>query len=215
MQEIQVKERPILFSGAMVQAILKGQKTQTRRVVKLPNFLPSNEWDFSECFESLEGTSDYLSAFFGVHGASALVKCPYGKPGDRLWVRETWANGWFGDKSQGEIYVYRADEELCGVTWKPSIYMPRAASRILLEVLDVHVQRLQDISANEAICEGICQQRNTESGANRYGIHVVDIWSHESATDGFRMLWDSINNSRGYGWDMNPWVWVVSFSVVK
>lgn len=206
------KERPILFSGPMVRAILEGRKTQTRRIVK-----PQPRAEMRPVFELASGKPQKDS--------------PYGKPGDRLWVRETWGvyhsvKSWTdcgyeydGDFIKGplqgktysrtntsdregvnEFVVYRADgvtED--GDTWRPSIHMPRWASRITLEVVSVRVERLQDISNDDAIAEGIDTVWRGDNGP-----HEFDQVPH------FRTLWESINGPGS--WDANPWVWCISFN---
>ena len=186
-----MKERPILFSAPMVRAILDGSKSQTRRVVKqdrdgLLDCKPTPAWDaFWQC-----------------------VACPYGKPGDRLWVRETWsADAWFDGHAPNDIpdsaYIaYAAGRR--AVAWpaamgkvRPSIHMPRWASRILLEVTDVRVERAQDISDRDARDEGAEQIGDCE------GAYVA----------GFRRLWESINGADS--WSANPWVWVVEFRRIE
>lgn len=179
-----MKERPILFSGEMVRAILDGRKTQTRRVVKPPP--PSNSGGTSEIF--------------------ALAKqCPYGQPGDWLWVRETWAPAateGYDKRDDGGLIWYRAtDERVCMGPWRPSIFMPRQVSRIMLEITDVRVERLQDITEEDAKAEGVAAWHDTANGT---------VYRPE-----FEMLWDSINGKRGYGWDMNPWIWVIEFKKVS
>jgi hypothetical protein len=154
-----MKERPILFSGPMVRAVLSGAKTQTRRVHQPPWAAP----------DSLE---------------EALLQCRHGQPGDLLWVRETFA----ADRTS---WYYRADGEIPGLTWTPSIFMPRAASRLTLRLTEVRVERVQDISQADAVAEG------TQGKAS------------------FALLWDALNAKRGYGWASNPWVWVLSFEVVQ
>jgi len=180
-----MKERPILFSGPMVREILEGRKIQTRRVVSkqvLSEFHPS-----SMSFETW---------------------CPYGKPGDRLWVRETWQ--FTGTELNVEPgYVYRATDpdwsEMEGWKWRPSIFMPRDASRILLEVTGVRVERVQEITEDDARAEG-CQ------GEPEYTSKGGQGWVYDFE---FQKLWDSINAKRGYSWESNPWVWVVSFRRVE
>lgn len=184
-----MKERPILFSGPMVRAILEGRKTMTRRVVKPNLFIERNGGNLPPIEQS--------HAYFGVF-CSRHVSCPYGQPGDRLWVRETWARG----MTDEELYYRATDKEITdeereeGMRWKPSIHMPRWASRITLEVTEVRVERLQGITEADSVAEGI---KPLQGGA------VSD----------FRLLWDHLNASRGYGWDANPWVWVVSFRRVR
>ena len=160
-------DRPILFSAPMVRALLAGTKTQTRRVCKL----------------------DVRSGMPEPELASLLRCCPYGVPGDRLWVRETWAPLTVG-------YAYRADPVWNAPPadrWHPSIHMPRAASRITLEVTGVRVERLQDISEADVIAEGCPRQM-------LYG------------TGWYRDLWLKINGTGS--WGANPWVWVIEFRLV-
>ena len=173
-------ERPILFSGAMVRAILEGRKTQTRRVIS-----DKHEWARSNA----------------VRGECWLS--PFGVRGDRLWVRETHA----GDNLCG--WVYRADHPDADIRagelddgeqtlrrWTPAIHMPRAACRLMLDVVTVRVERLQEISEEDAIAEGVRPPGDYGRAPN------VAV---------YRALWDSLNAKRGYGWDVNPWVWVIEF----
>lgn len=169
-------ERPIIFSGPMVRGIIEGRKTQTRRVIR----------GSSGAADIYAGERDGLWVVqrFG-DAAQAVIRCPYGCPGDRLWVRETVG-------LTGTGLVYRADNEVHINHWIPAIHMPRTASRITLEILSISVGRVQDISYEEAWREGVFP----ESG---------------DAVAAFADLWDRINGKRGYGWDANPWVWVVEF----
>jgi len=199
------KERPILFSGAMVRAILDGTKTQTRRVmkdwVKHPHLFEANTtiqcnqgvacWVRADMRDSLGGPC-YIQS-----------RCPYGQPGDRLWVRETWAHTDYEREGPFQnCTIYRADGEdgvwdAPGYRWRPSIHMPRWASRITLEITGVRVEQVQDITPDDAYAEGI-----------------REVY-YEHAVGAFRVLWDSINAARGYGWASNPWVWVVEFRRVQ
>lgn len=165
-----MRERPIIFSGEMVRAILEGKKTQTRRVMK-PDWVRALD---------LGEPEDLVSA---------VTQCPYGQVGDRLWVRETW------HRHDDDIMCYRATEICIGFAqWKPSIFMPRKYSRITLEIVNIRVERVQDITFLDAIAEG------------------VDIdWPERN----YRLLWNRINSKRGYGWDVNPWVWCLTFAVTK
>lgn len=203
-----MKERPILFSAPMVRAILDGAKTQTRRVVKLgapprgcrPWRLQGND---NIRFPVFVADADAPGDF----GAAGSIKCPYGVPGDRLWVRETW----YGDTLDG--VVYRADiDQLDEGQWRPSIFMPRWASRITLEITDVRVQRLQDISEEDARAEG-CTGRDPEP-ADEGG--TIYAWKGRSAAPDarahFAALWDSINGDGA--WAANPWVWALTFKKV-
>jgi len=187
-------ERPILFSGEMVRAILDRRKTQTRRVIKpQPNCVHDNHrWVWLK---------------------EKWVDCPYGQPGDRLWVRETWKSKYIGDCSDGKTtfaITYKSDnsEEHFNLSedqywkyrnildkpdvWHPSIFMPRWASRILREIVNIRVERIQDISEADIIAEGC---------PNEY--LLGRSW--------YKPLWESINAKRGFGWDTNPWVWVIEF----
>jgi hypothetical protein len=183
-----MKERPILFSGDMVRSILDGRKTQTRRPVK-PHHLRGSE-----------EPGQVLNILGRGLLKEASLLCPLGQPGDRLWVRETWT------KTQYEKPVYRADSrdrdgwvwpsvasDPNGVLWKPSIHMPRWASRITLEIVRVSIERVQDITEEGAIKEG-CVPLDSSRPREMFGD-----------------LWQSI-----YGtWDANPWVWAVEFRRMK
>ncbi|TWI69016.1 hypothetical protein IP91_00081 [Pseudoduganella lurida] len=190
-------ERGILFSAPMVRALLDGTKTQTRRVVK-----PHPRDDAFVLLDHGDGWWPYRSE----DGESANVDnmeypfaCPYGQPGDRLWVRETWG---FNPDHPGIIahVCYRADpgHEHDGITWKPSIHMPRAASRILLEIVSVRVERLQDTSRGDAMDEG-CPFPNMAQGAD------PRQWYAE--------LWENINGAGS--WAANPWVWALEFRRIQ
>ena len=212
-----MRERPILFSGPMVRAILSGQKTQTRRIIKQATG-PS----LSVNMDDETGAAE-LSWLYGdgpgyeVHEAIKRVVCPYGRPGDRLWVRETWADDveaqW---EPQKRGTFYRADDDSdaikadcldCGIpfAWRPSIHMPRWRSRILLEITGVRVQRLQDINEADAQAEGCALECMTPTGD--------DSGSAIYGPGGFLALWESINGPGS--WNANPWVWVVEFRRVE
>ena len=140
-------------------------------------------------------------------------KCRYGQPGDRLWVRETWAKCCHSHGCSG---IYFKTDDLKGAKiekWKPSIHMPRRISRITLEVINVRVERLQDISEDDAMAEGAhpfpFMDRMFDPETRKM---VVDADFHRPR---FKTLWDSINSKRGFGWDVNPWVWVIEFRRVK
>ena len=220
-----MKERPILFSGPMVKAILEGRKTQTRRIVKqVPHWQHCGkdimEWGLSGCYT--DNGQHWLDIQTEVDDNShEEIRCPYGKPGERLWVRETWA-AWdsvsdleaselecsVGDMvemgiSQAHI-SYRADPGFHAYRWRPSIFMPRWASRITLEIVSVRVERLQDISDEDAIAEGVGSPVGTPL---RYG-SVTEDWNRRA----FASLWQSINGPGS--WDANTWVWVVEFKRV-
>lgn len=207
------KERPILFSAPMVRAILDGRKTVTRRPVKVQPFdLGWSRRDHK--FEYTAGRAedgDEIDGFYAYStrsGGEWSAKCPYGQPGDRLWVRETWAQP--SNLDPGPT-AYRATYPDClkgqgwenlppidAIRWKPSIHMFRRDSRILLEIIAVRVERLQDISDEQAMAEGAV-----------YPIadHLDAAWRVQ-----FQRLWESINGPGS--WDVNPWVWVVEFKRV-
>lgn len=227
-------ERPIIFSTEMVQAILDGRKTQTRRVIKQQ---PS-EGTFEDNVAVLGyfSLSDGTKTGYGFCDESGReYKCPYGMPGDELWVRETWGvllstynweYGWeceglcdakvtrmgFEDEqySGREKYsvMYKADGyEACeGESWRPSIFMPRWASRIQLVIKDIRVERLQDITEDDAKAEGVGRPRYD------WGDGVTFIPTEKTE---FSKVWETINAKRGYSWESNPWVWVVEFEVKK
>lgn len=219
-----------------MKAILEGRKTQTRRVIKP---IPDHFHDFNDGvgFRPQIGDKD--------------IKCPYGQPGDRLWVRETWklASFWEGEppdyqyKADGAVIeenriygenapnydewweriCYRAyddlkrincpqdedgnfhwDRDASPLPWRPSIFMPRWASRITLEVVNIRVERLQEITIAECIAEGVKDSTNLPHIGGS-GIEKTE----------FYLLWNSINAKRGYSWESNPWVWIIEFKSVE
>jgi hypothetical protein len=195
------KERPILFSGPMVRAILNeaSPKTQTRRIVKptmtTPKVAPLAMFPWminGEQVEDDDGTPMWVGQHPDYPGEGKWFTCPYGQPGDQLWVRETWA------LVDGELW-FAADCDMPredGVKFKPSIHMPRAYSRISLEITGVRVERLQDISDRDAQAEGV-------QAAVVAGYPVA-------ARSGFHQLWNHINGKTA-PWESNPWVWVIGF----
>lgn len=234
-----MKERPILFSGEMIRAILEGRKIQTRRVIKPQP--PSIELvrDKTGAGYSINPPGIYSKVGWWIAGAVGVVcdligvkndykwKCPYGKVGDRLWVRETWAlyvpktsiweegthklyNRKFNMKIKPKfehIINYRADSadtDNVYSLWKPSIFLPRWASRINLEVTGIRVERVQDISEADALFEGVEPKYHSD----------LEMLTESPYRSNFKHLWDSINSKRGYGWTENPWVWVVEFRKV-
>lgn len=240
-----MKERPIIFSDESVRAILDGRKTQTRRVAKLYPSMTGKKFVVfppEEIVRFDDGTFNYLST-----GAlSGPYACSYGKPGDRLWVRETWQfigwpsiddNDWVIQYKNGECKAVDAEKfqdhdmtyweqcsddlnkagwptdddglfyppdpsmdwyENCPTRWRSSMFMPRWASRLALEIVDVRAEPLQDISEADAIAEGPPDIKN--------------IWSHRIM---FERLWDRFNAKRGFPWESNPWVWVIEFRKVE
>ena len=224
-----MKERPILFSGPMVLALLAGTKTQTRRAAKLP--VVCAEGSVSEVVPSLLPNRGDLWDFRRRLDNPMAVRCPYGQPGDRLWVRETWSpdptdvDGWgytaWAGCREGQIAGvperfrhprfcnYAADWLHGPIRWTPSIHMPRWASRITLEITSVRVERLQDISEADALAEGIAQVVRDKLPVQQCGEYDgIDV----DPVDLYRDSWESINGPDS--WDDNPWVWVVEFKPV-
>lgn len=185
-----MKERPILFSGPMVRALLAGTKTQTRRVVKMKHYHQIEERD--------DG-SPWPWMYDGEREENSWMHCPYGQPGDRLWVREAFckiigqSGGWIEtDYRATYTHGFRLGDSL-GIRkkWTPSIHMPRDASRITLELTGVRVERLQDISEADAQAEGAY----TDPACPAY--------------DAYRDVWEQINGPGS--WAANPWVWAIEF----
>ena len=206
--------RPILFSASMVRALLADTKSQTRRIVKprpTGEPRPLSEWsaglahachDHSPDPDKLHAHSERLRGrifpFTSDSGGLYSPSCPYGRPSDLLWVREThyvWSAGY--KDGRGRHISYRASEPDAPCTWTPSIHMPRWASRLTLRITDVRIERLQDISDEDAEAEGWPGPDENNSIASAYPI----AW--------YSQLWESINGADS--WASNPWVWVVSF----
>ncbi len=222
-------ERPILFQGPMVRSLLAGTKTQTRRVCK--NKVYSNGFHFdgreilchndylppsAMLMDVKRGKDEYTTS--NLEGWE--VECPYGAPGDRLWVRETWqaVNG--NDRARHIVThpapdrgwieyaaTPRADEP--AYKWRPSIHMPRWACRILLEVTAVRVERLQAISESDCFAEGIDTEGAEYAEGQRYAAEGSPV---PAARWAYARLWMSINGDDS--WRQNPWVWVISFKRV-
>lgn len=192
-----MKARPILFSAPMIRALLDGRKTQTRRIVKLPDDGVS-----TEMIDGWPHACNHLGLWFD--------RNDYGRPGDLLWVREMFGDrAWYSDLGliNKNRFYYAADGKRNEWKYKPSIHMPRIASRLTLEITDVRVQRLQEINENDAIAEGIERLD--------YGWQVYDESNNQkpfaSPISSYASLWRSIN---GVGsWDVNPWVWALTFKV--
>ncbi len=227
-----MKKRPILMQGWGVRAILDDRKTHTRRVIK-----PQPDYSILKAGVQLEphrcpclGPAHYGRSEWGLYGAPHHpgdvpcfgYNCPYGKPGDLLWVRETFAvecNAGYQDvytepdTPLGPVFIhseyfecprYKASEpdtilgdEEDGMKWQPSIHMPKKHTRLWLRIIDIRVERVRDISDEDIAAEG-CEPEICNS-----------------AWDMFCSLWDSINAKRGYSWESNPWVWVVVFERVE
>lgn len=209
-----MKEHPIIFSKPMVRAILKGKKTQTRRIVK-----PQPErWVTQAGFSWITPKGEISFRGDTANGpAEYSIPLKYQK-GDRLWVRETfWIEDCFDDEGKKDLRVeYRADltdyEEAEDGVWKPSIYMPRWASRINLEIVSVRIERIQDISDDDVIAEGPIGVPRSVNFQEL--IPELQMTYMEIARDFFIKLWDQLNDKRGFGWKENPWVWVIEFKRV-
>ncbi len=221
------KERPILFSGPMVRALLDGSKTQTRRTMRPQppaHTAAVGRWQDPPGYDAAwwafvrEGPVEHDHPFAGAEIHGEPWRCPYGKPGEKLWVRETFRpifpqdpayNGGRPieyDYAATYTHGYRLGDSL-GIkkAWKPSIHMPRDASRITLEVTEVRVERLQDISEADAQAEGCAMECMTPTGD--------DSGSAIHGPGGYIALWESINGPGS--WEANPWVWAVSFRRIK
>lgn len=218
-----VRERPILMSAPMVRAILDGKKTVTRRVVKITHRTP--------------GLAAALLPPVGIEPRPRVAAelCPYGRPGDRLWVREgclLWTRNGKPNPDVPNPVIYRDDpyfeaerstlsaplvvagSHTVGWQLTSPIHMPRWASRITLEIADVRVERAQEITEEDAVAEGVGHGFVMNGGWPDYE-HVEPnghcTLTQDSARASFASLWDSINAKRGFGWDANPWVWVLGF----
>lgn len=206
-----MKERPILFSGPMVRAILDGRKTQTRRIYKPSEGFPCQDGEIT-------GNPNESSTW------TDWGPCRYGNNGDRLWVRETFLRFHPGmrehlDPDPESLFWetwYRTDSARLGVNpldaglnWRPSIFMPRAFSRILLEIVGVRVERVRDITEWDAQAEGVTV------GEDRSYSHAEHGLVYRPFRDAFKTLWGSINDKRGFGWEQNPCVWVITFKRIN
>lgn len=228
------KERPILFSAPMVRALLAGTKTQTRRVVKVPEGLraplvqndDTGEWGWWWTEWRWEGHGlDARHIPYDEHFHA--IRCPYGLPGDTLWVREAFSGPWLMDCVPPREWLhdepiwYWADGNPTDGDWtrpKPSIHMPRAMSRIALRITDVRVERLQDISETDALAEGIQRypdgfhwEPNTGWPGEPAGSESMRFVGR-TAAQAFHGLWEMINGRESL--DANPWLWCVSFERV-
>lgn len=223
-----IKEIPMLYSTEMVKATLDDRKTMTRRTKGLDIINENPDaWKLVSVglFHLLPNRPNaqliekYGASFISVEkAASEFFACPYGKPGDVIWVRETWAsaNSLFHGKDVFSHYVYKADGDPLHnfFKWKPSIHMPKAAARIWLEITDVRVERLQNITAYDAMAEGAL---DTIKLSEFDKLRALGNWKIPSPfvtyQFGFLSLWCRINGTQS--WLLNPWVWVISFKVLS
>lgn len=228
-----MRERPILFNGAMVRAILSGAKTQTRRSMK-----PQPADDISQATFPNPSAHGWRSSLRHPHGPTTAHFCSFGQPGDRLWVRETWMPGYYheADHEDGPkvSVIHRADNAEATVAapsyalaeqwerefsedgdeappWRPSIHMPRWACRLVLEITAVRVERLHELSESDAIAEGadenVLADIRLPRNHARAGLPMV----YADCREVFADLWDTT----GGDWDSNPWVWVIEFKRVE
>jgi len=202
-----MKERPIIMSSELVRAILEGRKTMTRRVIK-----PQPLKDYT--FKGSDGGNSYLpmdSEYYWQNGYAIWRPNNKYQVGDRLWVREAY---FIGGIKPNEWVSYKADarpKELELYVWRPSIFMPRWASRILLEITEVRVERLQEINEDDAKAEGAFLVGTVANGGYVFNQKETVALSARTA---FAFLWDSLNAKRGFSWESNCWVWVISFKRV-
>jgi hypothetical protein len=211
-EELLKNAKPILFNTEMVQAILEGRKTVTRRVLKHQPVYEENIAYMGNGVYRFEHYGFDLSKDWpNISLAKSEGKNIPFEVGDILYVRETWSihecvKCRAGIPALGGEckckYVYRASYGATDFRWKPSIHMPKKAARIFLKVTDVRVERLQDITEEDAIAEGMSKT-------------LVDGVVFISAKGNFHVFWDSLNIKRGYGWDTNPWVWVIEFEKIE
>lgn len=187
---------PIIFGAESVKAILEGRKTMTRRTRGLNEInREPDEWDFCD----FNGYGNPV--FTKDERRYTEIKNPFGMEGDGLWVRETWRSYDLDGTPEGakQTLRYRADREEAMIDWRNPMYMPRWASRITLELTEVRVERLQEITEDNAVAEGMCEGEDCR-------------WSHHA--EGYREAWDSLNARRGFPWKINPYVWVLAFRLI-
>jgi len=203
-----MKETPIIFSTEMVKAILEKRKTMMRRVIK-PNFEATgckNSDIVHNCNTEYQGAHmfEIWHPDNKITPLPLMIRCPYGQVGARLWLKETW---WCPQRGlpvtyKANLEPYQADKQI----WKSSIFMPRWASRILLEITEIRVERLQKITEEDAWAEG-CSPKDTLA----YRMQAYPSWNGKLR---FAELWDTLNAKRGYSWTSNPWVWTISFQEI-
>ncbi|ELI7109652.1 hypothetical protein RRT02_001898 [Salmonella enterica] len=220
-----MKERGMIFNAEMVRAILDGRKTQTRRVMKpQPEPCPAprgGHWWPSNVFKTMLHVEEEMQNGKGGWGGLVGDVCPFGDVGDRIWVRETWAEA---GASAPDLKLYRANYPAHvpthyenvppaeDVRWTPSIHMPRWASRITLEITDVRVERLHSISERDALREGLFQLPASGRYCLQPGMQYFGMASY-SAKEVYSWLWASIYGEES--WAANPWVWVIEYKRVE
>lgn len=222
-----ITERPILFQTEMVKANMEDRKTMTRREKGLELLNDDLEYQKSITLMKMDYDIDgdrCLRIFrHGDVSNSTVFKSPYGKPGDLLWVRETWGHPALGDDDSSARIIYKADwdwpdlakKSLASDKWKPSIHLPKTASRIWAMVEDVRPERLQDISEADAIAEG-CSLYGP-FGEFRGSLHPnggsMRYRAYSKASRAFQCIWEEINGTAS--WNANPWVWVIQYRILS
>jgi hypothetical protein len=204
-------EHSIIFSGDMAR-VLEGRKTQTRRVIKSQ---PSStqRWEAEIFTEHNTTFAKFVMLYYFINTSpfAGIVKCPYGQSGDRLWVKETWANAPHGiiykanfntADGFGSEVVDLPTGRTIPLVWKSPRFMSRRYSRITLEILSIRAQRLQDITEEDCCAEMGIPLKWPGPGSEPYKRDLRTSFSY---------LWDAINAKRGFGWNVNPWVWVIEF----
>lgn len=205
-----MKERPILFTTEMIQAILDGRKTQTRREFKLKHCNKKMTWA-NEPY-SIVNDVDFKSQ---ITGEIFIPKNAYGLVGDILWVKETWSINPFYDKDNKAKYLYAAtDKPFENHKWKPSLYMPREACRLRLKIKSIRVERLMDISEQDAIAEGVRQRFGGFINYANPSNLLTETYpflsrKYSAAQMSYLSLWEKINGENSF--EENPWVWVIEF----
>lgn len=217
-----MKERPILYSTQMVRAAREGRKRQTRRTsgLEIINRDPDS-WGVCDC-------GGKFHAYKGSHKQPDFwieLKCPYGQPGDRLWVREAWWPNTFGWRvlptEEVELH-YKADYDGKGSyfedgtpPWKSGRFMFKKYARIWQDITNVRLERLQEISEADAIAEGVEMMHRPDGMVRYLEIYKgMPYWGSDARAAFHTAIWDPINAKRGYGWDKNQWVWVIEVKIL-
>lgn len=225
-----MKTKPIIFNAEMVKAILDGRKTQTRRVIK-----PQPEFYGDDCFytwKNFDPTDDIEKLL--------LEFTPFGELGDYLWVREKFQyyeehdvyKFFDGTMMFNSIGVLGATFDKDEKPWKPSIFMPKKVCRIFLKITDIRVERVQDVRTREIYKEGcpiysleetikksyLDELLNIPKAKRAMAMRLMPVDAYiqrPTAKEWFADLWNSLNEKRGFGWDINPWVWAIEFERIK
>lgn len=206
------RERPIIFSAESVRAILRGDKTQTRRVIK-----PQPE-EYDHKFGGICLRWRQINTASAVAKRIMAERCPHGQPGDRLWVRERVLETMYDTfylADPGTVVIRGGIRKQDG-QWYSPMFMPRRLSRLTLRITHIWAERLHDITELSAYAEGFPR---TNHLGELHGCYISDgtgnEWQLSGATSQFALAWNELNAKRGYGWDTNPWVWCITFEVAK